>query len=67
MEQEKVKQLAEVTVRFRDRFYDMQIYKEVIGYQVGGGAVQIAKNDGTTDIWPLDLVSKVEFTLKEQQ
>lgn len=64
---EESKQLAEVVVRFRDKFFDMQIYKDVVGYQVGGGAVQIAKEDGTTDIWPLDLISKVEFVLKDAE
>lgn len=61
MNPDQIKRLSTVEIFFRD-FRDSEIHENVIGYQVGGGAVMVARQDGITKIFPLDLVSEVKVT-----
>lgn len=40
-------------------------YKDIIGYQVGGGALMVGTKDGQTYIWNFEDVRHVKFEVKE--
>lgn len=52
--------LATAQIFFRDRFIDPVIYNDVIGFGVGGGAVQVMRETGESFVFPLDLVLRLE-------
>ena len=57
--------IGTIIVNFRDRLNDTLVYDNVIGYQIGGGAVSISRTTGENEIIPLDLISNVSFKLNE--
>lgn len=57
--------IGTIIVNFRDRRNDTLMYDNVVGYQIGGGAVSISRATGENEIIPLDLISNVSFKLNE--
>ena len=57
--------IGTIIVNFRDRLNDTLVYDNVIGYQIGGGAVSISRTTGENEIIPLDLISNISFKLNE--
>ena len=55
--------IGTITITFRDRRNDTLIFDNVIGYQVGGGALSVARQTGENDIIPVDLIQNVTFKM----
>lgn len=48
-----------VTISFRDRFRDSVFFDNVVGFGVGGGAVQVVLETGESIAIPLDLINQL--------
>ena len=61
----EVKKVADITVSFRSKIEEDRTFEDILGYQVGGGALGITLKDGTTYVLPTDLISEIKHTVKE--
>jgi hypothetical protein len=57
------KRFADITVMYKDGTKDF--FEDIIGYQVGGGALGISLQEGITHVINFDLVTSLIHILKE--
>ncbi len=61
----QAKPQADIIVTFRNKTKEDVKFEDILGYQVGGGALGVTLKDGTTFVWPTDLIAEIKHTVKE--
>lgn len=61
--EETAKRVSSIEVLFKDGIE--LAYEDIIGYQVGGGALAISLKSGETLVWPFDDISFIKHTVQE--
>ena len=59
------KRFADITVMYKDGSKDF--FEDIIGYQVGGGALGVSLQDGVTHVINFDLVNSLIHTVKDAE
>lgn len=61
-----VGEIGTIHIMFRERFNDSIVYANVIGYQVGGGALSVMLEDGENIVIPIDLIQRISFKINKE-